>query len=72
MNIKKIAIAIAIILIVVLAFIDLKDTDNKTASDKPANGDVKKEPGFEAVFVVVALFAARYTIAHIIHYKEKK
>jgi len=71
-NVKKIAWVIAIVLIVVLAFNDFKDADNKTESDKPINEDVKREPGFEAVFVVIALFTARYIIARIIRYKKKR
>ncbi|MCK5123121.1 MAG: hypothetical protein KAQ87_03160 [Candidatus Pacebacteria bacterium] len=69
MNIKKIAWVIAIVLIIVLAFNDFKDADNKTESDKPTNEDVKREPGFEAVFVVIALFAAKYIITR---HKEKR
>ena len=56
MDIKKIAIALAIVLVVVSAFIDFKDADNEITSDRPTEDDnVEREPGFEAVFAIIVL-----------------
>ena len=69
MNIKKIAVALIIVLAVMLAFIDLDNTGNEIKSAKPIEKNIEKEPGFGAVFAVIGLLTAKYIITR---YKEKK
>ncbi len=69
MKIGKAVFVLVIILLFVLAFIDLKSTDNEIVYNKPTeNNNIEKEPGFEAVFTVIILLAVKYIITH---YKEK-
>jgi len=69
----KVILALAILLVIVLASIDLKDTDNEAKSDRLIkNADIEKEPGFEAVFVIIILLATKYIITRYKDYKEKK
>jgi hypothetical protein len=62
-TIIKITVAIAILLIITSAIISLSDMDNEIKSDGiTENNTVKKEPGFEAVFVIVGLLAVVWLV----------
>ena len=66
MNKIKIAIALAIVvLVVMLAFIDLNNTDNEIKSDSPVekeDNDIEERPGFEGIFTIAGFLAIAYLV----------
>ena len=73
MNIREIAVMLAIIAILISAAICLRDNDdNEIKSDIPTKDDnIEREPGFEAVFTIVALLATACFFSRKRKNKEK-
>ena len=73
MNIREIAVMLAIIAILISAAICLRNTDdNEIKSDRHTKDDnIEREPGFEAVFTILALLAVACFFSRRRKNKEK-